>query len=190
MTSTLIKSGQISLIIGPMFSGKSTELLRYLNVYCRCFKTVFVTNTIDTRAYLSHNPIINTNLKNTTIDYKQCSDLNIEELAKYDVVGIDEAQFFKNLKEPVLELAKLNKIIFIAGLDADSEQKMFTEITDLIPYAIDVKKQTALCNKCIEEQNGTVNVAPATIRKTQDKERLIVGQEDTYSVVCLKHLKC
>ena len=44
MTSSLIKNGQITLIIGPMFSGKSTELLRQLNIFARCYRTVFITH--------------------------------------------------------------------------------------------------------------------------------------------------
>lgn len=193
MTSTLTNAGQISLIIGPMFAGKSTELLRQLNIYCKCYATVFVTNSIDTREYLSHNPIIQTTLKNTSIDYLQCKELNIEELMRYDVIGIDEAQFFGELVKPVIELAKRNKIIVISGLDADSDQNVFLNVVNLIPYSSNVKKLTALCNECIANHNerhiSNINVAPMTIRKIQSKERFVVGQEESYSVSCLEHLQ-
>ena len=188
MTSTLIKTGQISLIIGSMFSGKSTELLRQLNIYSRCYKTVFVTHSIDTRSYISHNPTINTNLLNTKIEYVQCSKLDTEKLLTYDVIGIDEGQFFTNLKEPILELIKNEKIIIVAGLDSDFNQNVFKELIDLIPYAVEVKKLTALCNKCISEKNNIINSAPVTIRISDNKERLVVGQEEIYSVSCLKHM--
>lgn len=190
MLSSITQNGHISIVIGSMFSGKSTEVLRQLNIYSRCYKTVFVTHSIDNRQYISHNPTIHKTLQNTGIDYVQCQKLNITELDKYNVIGIDEAQFFEGLKNPVLQLAKMNKIIIVAGLDSDYKQQPFSEIMNLIPYAVSVVKLTALCNACIAENTGVINLAPMTIRKVESNERLVVGQDDIYSVSCLKHLNC
>jgi thymidine kinase len=172
-----------------MFGGKSSELLRQLSVYSRCFKTVFITHTIDNRQYISHNPTIHSTLKNSGIDYKQCSKIVPSELSEYTVIGIDEAQFMTNLRDPIVELAKQNKIIIVAGLDSDYMQKPFMEIMMLIPYATHVEKFSALCNACIAEKSGVINLAPMTIRKnTLNNERIVVGQDDIYGVSCLRHM--
>jgi len=185
----LSKNGQIAIIFGPMYAGKSTALLNQLNVYNRCYKTAYVTHSIDNRHYLSHNPCISKNLEQTSIAYIQCPVLDTAKLSQYDVIGIDEAQFFDELTEPVIELARLNKIIVVAGLDADSNQKPFTGLMELIPYAVSVTKLTSICSMCMEENNGIINLAPMTIKKIKNNDRIQVGQEDIYSVTCLKHLR-
>ena len=95
-------------------------------------------------------------------------------------------------------------MIFI--FSTNYNQNVFTEIVNLIPYAYEIKKLTALCNKCIAENKNRIknnaknneteniesgniiNMAPVTVRLSDNKERLVVGQEEVYSVSCLKHL--
>ena len=84
--------------------------------------------------------------------------MNELDLLNFEVIGIDEAQFFEHLKSSVLELVKQKKIVIIAGLD-NYNQNIFHEIMSLIPYATEVKKLTSLCDCCIDEKNDTINFA-------------------------------
>jgi len=65
-----------------------------------------------------------------------------------DIVAIDEAQFFPNLKKFVECCLSINKCVILAGLDADSFQRKFGELIDCIPLACDVTKLSALCMRC------------------------------------------
>jgi thymidine kinase len=70
---------------------------------------------------------------------------NYARLHESKFILINEAQFFDDLFEVVLAMLKANKQVYIYGLDADSNQKKFGQIWELIPYADSVKKLTANC---------------------------------------------
>lgn len=193
MNSSIIKNGQISLIIGSMFSGKSSELLRQLNVFSRCYKCIFITHSKDTRNFLSHNPIIKSDLKDTNITYMKCDDLNSIDISGFEVIGIDEAQFFNVLKKPVIKFAKQQKIVIVAGLDSDYNQNVFEEVISLIPYSTDIKKLSSLCHFCLDEKSPIINFAPMTVMKKNSEQkyndRLIIDNGNIFSVSCINHMK-
>ena len=134
----------LHIVSGCMFAGKSTELV---NTYNRLIptQTVLVID-YDTGSkalnqfYLStHDGIIvpSMNLSVLTIDTDICT--------QYDVLLINEAQFFKGLKEFVLKELTKKKTVYLFGLDGDFKQEKFGEILDLIPMADTYKKLYATC---------------------------------------------
>ena len=96
------KKGSLELIIGPMFSGKSTELLRRLNICAEMnLSVVYVNSHLDDRtstSFSTHNPTMTSVGKIQACKIQDLSECNPNE---FDVLGIDEAQFIHNLKIPV-----------------------------------------------------------------------------------------
>ena len=176
----------IEVIMGCMFSGKSTELIRRLKRHRAINQEILVVNSIkDTR---SSDDVIKTHNWDTFACMK-VSDLAtafdfIHDLKKCDVVAIDEAQFFTGLREFVQNISPHVRRIIIAGLDGDFLQRPFGEIFDVIPLADEVLKLHALCMVC---KDGTL--APFTKRFCEDTTtQELVGDHDIYKAVCRKCL--
>ena len=139
---------RVEIILGCMFSGKSTELLRRCNRYRAIGKNIILINhVVDTRTDSSiktHDGTKNEAIKLTNlmslIQDKQYRNILYES----SVIGIDEAQFFDDLVEFVLAIERLNKIVIIAGLDGDSNRQPFGQILQCIPLCDTVVKLTAM----------------------------------------------
>ena len=120
----------IDLIIGPMFAGKSTELIRRLNIYAELgLKTLYVNSSLDKRSdqvFSTHNPAIG---KIGNIDSKKLENLFDVNFESYDVIGIDEGQMFSGLKNYVKNYAdNYGKKLIVAGLNGDYLRQPFGEI--------------------------------------------------------------
>ena len=162
----------LTIIMGNMFSGKTSELIRRLKRYKVIGKKIVVINSSkDTR---SPDEVLNTHdgVQFPCLKVDHISRCIIEEsFCNADIVAVDEAQFFSNLKEFVEMCLFLEKSVIIAGLDGDYQQKKFGEILDCIPMASDVVKLSALCMDCC---NGTPG--PFTKRIVQsDALELVVA---------------
>jgi thymidine kinase len=101
-----------------------------------------------------------------------------------EIVAIDEAQFFKNLKDFVDMCLFLGKSVILAGLDGDYQQKKFGEVFGLYPNGERCREALALCMDC---RNGTPG--PFTKRIVQSDELELVGGKDMYKAVCRRHLE-
>lgn len=167
----------VELIIGSMFSGKSTELIRRCKTYIAIQKKVLVINhSNDTRC---KNQIqTHDNISFEAIKTNNLLDL---EINNYDVIAIDESQFFNNLKTFVQMHEKKNINIIIAGLDGDSNREKFGEILDLIPICNKVTKLSAMCAMC---KDGTLGIFSKKIIDNNDK--ICIGASKEYLSVCRK----
>jgi len=174
----------LKIVMGNMFSGKTSELIRRLKRYNVIKKKVLVVNSAkDTR---SPEEVLKThdNVKFNCVKVEMLSELiNYDEYVKADVVAIDEVQFFKQLREFVELTLFLKKDIIIVGLDGDYKQRKFGELLDCIPLADEVMKLTALCMDCVD---GTLG--PFTKRIVKDNKLELVGDTDMYKAVCRRHL--
>ena len=176
--------GSIELIIGCMFAGKSYELIRRYTRYKTIQKKVLVINhEKDTRygknKVCSHNgDEINCVSVGKLIKIVKDSIMNA-----YDIIIIDEAQFFPDLIESCLYLAETQgKHVIVAGLSGDSDRRPFGDICKLIPYANDITFLKAYCILC---NDGT----PATFTLRTNKkstDQLFVGSSESYQAVCRK----
>jgi thymidine kinase len=169
------KFGELQLIIGPMFSGKSTELLRRIEIYSISNKkTILIKYYKDTRYSESS---ISTHNKQTK-DAIPASSIGeiLDILMEYDVIGIDEGQFFSDILE-VEKLANNGKIVIIAALDATFQRLPFNKICELVPRCEKVIKLNAVCMDCF---------SPASFSKriTDEKEVEIIGGKEKYKPVC------
>ena len=169
----------LELIIGPMFSGKTSRLIE---VYKQCIfcsiPTVVINHSIDIR-YDKH---LLSNHDKIMIPCIQTSNLktilNNQEVQSSQVILINEGQFFNDLFDSIEKWLKENKKIYVCGLDGDFERKKFGQILDLIPLCDKITKMTSLCSQC---KNGTPGIF--SMRLTKEKEQTIVGS-DNYIPVC------
>ena len=176
---------KIIIHIGPMFSGKSTELLRKISTFRSIgLSCLLINHSYDNRV---NEQCISThsNLKKEAIQTKYLMDIkNREEFFNTDVIGIDEAQFFDDLYDFVSYIHKChNKTLIISGLDGDHLQKRFGQILDCIPLCDELVKLSALCMIC---KNG--NKASFSKRIVNSNEQILVGNEESYIAVCRKCL--
>ena len=178
----------VEIVIGPMFSGKSTYALSYTRrQHAICKKVLIIKPNIDNR--YSDGEVLSTHDREQT----PCMVWNIEEslnpvipdVKNADCVIIEEAQFFKGLETFVsYAIRAYNKDILVVGLDGDAHQRPFGEIFNCIPWATKVTKLCALCKHC---RDGTL--APFTKKKhSETGEQVDVGGSEKYESVCLKHL--
>jgi thymidine kinase len=168
------------MFIGPMFSGKSTELMRQISRYKAIGKNVLVINhTNDTRTCQSiktHN-----NIKHHAVKVSNLLLLIKKNMLKdVDIIAIDEAQFFPDLKEFILKIEMTNLILYLAGLDGDSNRNPFGQILDCIPLCDSVVKLRAL--DMINCDGHTK--APFTVRIKDTTEcQIQIGAKDCYKAV-------
>jgi thymidine kinase len=174
----------LKIVMGNMFSGKTSELIRRLKRYKVINKNVLVVNSLkDTR---SMEEVLKTH------DNVKFDCIKVENVAKIitsqyfcgaDVIAIDEAQFFENLKNFVDICLYEGKEVLLVGLDGDYKQRKFGELLDCIPMADEVTKLTALCMECMDGTAG-----PFTKRTATSDILELIGDQDSYKAVCRKHL--
>lgn len=168
------------MFIGPMFSGKSTELLRQVSRYVAIGKNVLVINhKNDTRtdeSIKTHN-----NLKHKALKVDKLMDLISDGLLKnVDILAIDETQFFSDLKKFILAIEHSNIILYMSGLDGDSNRNPFGQVLECIPLCDSVVKLRAL--DMIDCDGHTK--APFTARITDNtKSQIQVGAKESYKAV-------
>lgn len=146
--------GRIEIIMGPMFSGKSTELLRRMKRHEIAKKRVMlVKHTSDDRYVGSDTSVVTHDQKaaKATLIAKSLKESLLDSKAyeQADVIGIDEAQFFgEELPYVADQIAHHGKTVICAGLDGDINRNKFGHLIDLIPMAEKVKKMQAICVEC------------------------------------------
>ena len=192
MNANLNNTGYLELIIGPMFSGKTTELLE---IYKKCkfcsIPVSIINHTYDKRYHdsmvSSHDKVMAPCLQAYKLnDLWLHDELNEAEvcgdnvLRNSDVILINEGQFFPDLYPVVLNMLKHNKKVYVCGLDGDFGRKKFGSILDLIPHCDKVTKLTSLCSLC---KDGTPGIF--SMRLTPETEQTLVGSEN-YIPACRK----
>lgn len=176
----------LDIVIGPMFSGKSTHALSYVRrIRAIDEKVLIIKPNIDNR-YSEENVLITHDKEQipcTVWDVTRSLNF-LDSFYQYKHIVIEEAQFFKGLKTFVLYAMKAcNRSLLLIGLDGDSRQEPFGELLECIPYATSVTKLNAFCMKC---KDGTL--APFTMKKHGNYRKIDIGGADMYMPVCLKHL--
>ncbi len=179
----------VEVVIGPMFSGKSTYALSYIRRQKAIGKQVVVLKpSIDDR-YSDQHVLVTHNQEQTACmvwPTAETLDPTIQEIRAADCIVLEEAQFFRGLETFVMyALRSYKKDILVVGLDGDAHQQPFGDVIKCIPWATTVTKLCALCQRC---KDGTL--APFTRKiDTQNCEQVDVGGSEKYEAVCLKHLR-
>ena len=176
----------LEIVVGPMFSGKSSYALSYIRRQQAINKKVVVIKpNIDNR--YSEEEVLVTHNQETTPCLLWNVDQKLgptEKILNADVVVFEEAQFFQGLRHFMSWFIRAyTKDVLIVGLDGDAHQNSFGEILDCIPWATKVTKLCALCKIC---RDGTE--APFTKKLNNDGQQVDVGGCEKYESVCLRHL--
>ena len=179
--------GNLETIVGAMFAGKTSELLkRILWAKHQEKKILVIKPTIDdryskklitTHNNLSHECYAMQDWQQTLKDYKFNRD-------NFDVVFLDEVQFMNPLEtiENVEKILNSEINVICAGLDQDSRGQPWETSAFLLALSDKITKIYGFCNVCGLE-------ATKTYRKIQGGERTKVGAANIYEPRCLKHWK-
>ena len=173
--------------MGPMFAGKSTELIRRINNSDA--PKLIIRNIIDSRYAKTHiathdgkkMPCVS--LEKLEHIYTNYHNHKLYPLDDVEEIYIDEAQFFSDLYDVVYDLVIMeHKKVIISGLDGDFQMKPFTKsrMLELIPLASEIKKMPAKCYKC--EQPAWYSK-----RLVSSDEQILVGADNIYQPACLVH---
>lgn len=171
----------LKLIIGCMFSGKSTELIRRIRRFQSIGKRVCVINhEADARTDDKVQTHYGDNVKAMKMDHLLDFVNSMEDV--YDVICIDEGQFFDDLYASVMYLVDVCGIpVIVAGLNGDYRREPFGDMLKLFVKADDVMFCKAYCGMC---KDGTL--AAFTKRLTDSHVLVDVGSSDKYVAVCRK----
>ena len=178
----------LEIVIGPMYSGKTTYLIDKIKLFQTKNESYLVFNHfLDTRYSIdnitNHNRI---SIKCSSI--KKIEELfEINQIEKIKHILIDECQFFDdleiNIKKLINKYPNLN--IYCVGLDGDYQQNYFNDgqLLKLIPKASNLVKLYSKCYQCNEK-------AAFTKRIINDETQIIIASDGVYVPCCIKHLKC
>lgn len=172
-------AGWIEIVCGPMFSGKTEELLRRINrAKIARQKVVVVKPSIDTRYHLTN--VVSHNKNETESIIVSSSDEILQHCTQAEVVGIDEIQFFDEKITGICQhLANVGLRVIAAGLDRDSQNQPFGPMPELLAAAEYVTKLQAICVVC-------GNLAAYTYRKSHAQQTIFLGEHDHYEARCRK----
>jgi thymidine kinase len=170
--------GWIEVICGPMFSGKSEELIRRLRRAMIARKRVEVFKpSIDDR-YSDDEIVSHGDLRMHSQVVAKAEEITERIDWRSEVVGIDEANFMgPALVDVAQRLADSGKQVIIGGLDTDYMGRPFAPIPDLLAQAESITKTLAICVRC-------GNPAKHTQRLRGSDDLIVVGASDMYEARC------
>lgn len=184
----------LEVILGPMFSSKTSTLLEVYKQCVFCSIPVSIINHTSDKRY--HDTMVSTHDKVTApcLQANKLSDIwnfngDDETKSQLDneahtklrhsaVILINEGQFFPDLYEVVVDMIKHKKRVYVCGLDGDFERKKFGQMIDLIPICDSVRKLTSLCSIC---KDGTRAIF--SMRLSAETQQTVVGSNN-YIPVC------
>jgi thymidine kinase len=203
-------AGRLELIMGPMFSGKSSKLIHEITTLAdQGMKVLYINHAMDVRSsegdekFSTHSSHFR-GLSNKIETVKVATLAEVEQsvdLTNFDVIGVDEGQFFSDLIDNVTHwVTDFHKIIFVAGLDGDARRQPFGQILPLIPHCDNVTKLKARCHHCLQNSRcstldpkkkshlmASLVDAPFTGRLKGGSEQTVVGGSDLYLPLCRYH---
>jgi thymidine kinase len=170
--------GWIEAICGPMFSGKSEELMRRLRRAMIARKRVQVFKPLIDNRYSNDEIVSHTEMRMKSEPISKVSDIMSQLDWRTQVVGVDEANFLgQDLVEVVTQLADSGKQVIVAGLDTDYMGRPFPPMPDLLTLAESITKTLAICMRC-------GNPAKHTQRLVESSDLIVVGAAGMYEARC------
>jgi thymidine kinase len=170
--------GWIEVICGPMFSGKSEELIRRLRRAEIARQRVQIFKPAIDERYASDHIVSHNDARIRSVGVANAADVESRLDLRTEVIGIDEAQFLgESVIEFVVRLADMGKRIIIAGLDTDYLGRPFHPMPELLAIADEITKTLAICMQC-------GNPAKHTQRLIGSEDLIVVGAAGMYEARC------
>eukprot|EP00026_Physarum_polycephalum_P016347 Phypoly_transcript_17230.p1 GENE.Phypoly_transcript_17230~~Phypoly_transcript_17230.p1 ORF type:complete len:217 (+),score=37.20 Phypoly_transcript_17230:31-651(+) len=171
-----VLEAQIQVILGPMFSGKTTELLRRIRRFTVANKKCIVLKYNKDNRYSQDCMSTHDKQMWTALPCERLQDVE-EACRTYDVIGIDEGQFFPDLVSFSEKMANGGKTVIVAALDGTFQRKPFGSVLEIIPVAELVTKLTAVCMVCFKDASFSRRIGSET-------QVEVIGGADKYIAVC------
>lgn len=177
----------LSVRTGPMYSGKTSWLIQVMNKHCFSKKRVLKINSCkDTRKSIengitsTHNPSI-TKVHEDMVCVKTdlLQNVNVEE---FDVIGIDECQWYDDLSETIQGWLSKSKKIYCVGLDSNFHGKKYGTISELLPFADEFKKKSSDCVICHQRA-----IFSKILTENHSGNSYVVDNGENYAPVCREH---
>jgi thymidine kinase len=179
----------LTIICGCMFAQKTTELLRRSRKHQSIGKSVLWVNYVGDQRYGKNQIVSHDQDKQLAHMVERLEEVDDDVRSmKYDVVAIDEGQFFSDLYPMVTRWAdELPLHILVAGLDGNSERQPFGDLLKLIPHAEEVKRLNAFCSVCADGTIAVYSQKFVSDKKEEEQEEKEIGGVEKYRPVCRKH---
>ncbi len=178
------RNGHIEIITGPMYAGKTEELIRRIRRAEYAKERIIVFKPAIDNRYAEGEVVSHNNSRTTSINIAKASDILRYVDEKTDLVAIDEVQFFDDEIVPIIEsLASQGIRVIASGLDTNFRDEPFGPIPTLLAIAEEVDKLTAVCVICHRDATKTqriVNGLPANY----DDPEILVGAHESYEARC------
>jgi thymidine kinase len=177
--------GHIKGILGPMYSGKTTTMTNDVERYHIANKRCIIIRHADDKRYdhlIKNGGVVPHDLiERSTVPTVSVQKLaSADELAQsFDVIGIDEAQFFDDCPEYAQKWANEGKTVIWAALDGDYRARPFGRIHELLPMCEDIVKLKAVCMLCYNDASFT-----ARIETPRGDTVVDIGGKEKYMAVC------
>ena len=174
--------GYLELILGPMFSGKTSTLKKIYDQCMYCNIPVIVINYESDNRYCdasfmsTHDKVMIPCIKGASI--LDICEQNKEKVNESEVILINEGQFFKDIHTVIPLVEDLHKRVYICGLDGDFKKNKIGSLLDLIPHCDNVYKLKSLCSECRDGKPGLFSY-----RITNETDQVVIGVEN-YKPVC------
>ena len=170
--------GWIEVIVGPMFSGKSEELIRRLRRAEIARQRVQIFKPVIDQRYAGNEITSHSGLGIPSDNVRTAAEVLEKVEARTEVVGIDEAQFLgEELITVCTKLADMGKRVMVAGLDTDFLGRPFEPMPRLLAVAEEITKLLAICVRC-------GNPAVHTQRLVASDDLIVVGAAGMYEARC------
>ena len=170
--------GWIEVVVGPMFSGKSEELIRRLRRAEIARQRVQIFKPAIDARFAANEIVSHSGLGIPSDNVSKASEVLEKLQPRTEVVGIDEAQFLgEEVVDVCTKLANLGKRVIVAGLDTDYRGRPFEPMPRLLAIAEEITKLLAICVRC-------GNPAVHTQRLVESEELIVVGASDSYEARC------
>jgi len=171
----------IEVICGPMYSGKTEELIRRIKrVKIAGLKYVVIKPNITSRYDKEVDGIV-THSQDSFIDAETInSSTELLKYIHYDVIAIDEVQFFDNDLYIIIQmLSDYGKRIIVSGLDMKFNRHPFTLMSNILSISHKIDKLSSICAECKEN-------AVYSYRISDSEEEVIIGEKELYIPLCSK----
>src|ERR1700676_3013094 len=170
--------GWIEVGVGPMFSGKSEELIRRLRRAEIARQRVQIFKPVIDARYAANEIVSHSGLGIPSDNVSKASEIMDKVQSRTEVIGIDEAQFLGDeVVEVCTKLANLGKRVIVTGLDTDYLGRPFEPMPRLLAVAEEIVKLLAICVRC-------GNPAVHTQRLFDSDKLVVVGATGIYEARC------
>lgn len=178
------KLGWIEVICGPMFSGKSEELIRRVKRLEYAKKDVLVFKPLIDNRYASDEVVSHAKRSTKSINIQAAKDILDHVKAQTYAIAVDEIQFLdEGIIEVAQTLAKRGLRVILAGLDTDFRGEPFMVVAKLLSMGEYIQKLAAICVVCGEPATRTQRIISGKPAYYEDPI-IKVGASESYEARC------